>query len=270
MLTTLGSYELIANNMSQSLANTAKQPQVSADTAYYLANIGSVTSISDFVNNYRLFSYAMTAYGLTDMTYAKAFMTKVLTEGTSSNTAFANQLADPRYAAFAKAFDFADLGAQATQTTAATTGTTQAYVEQTMETNAGNQDQGVQLALYFQRKASSITNAYQILADPALLQVAQTALGIDPSTGAANIDAQASMFSNAINFADFQDPTKVQQFIERFAAMWQMTQDQNAANSGTSADPGIAMPTPIITGQTTPVSIDVSTLTTLQNLRLGR
>ena len=38
----------------------------------------------------------------------------------------------------------------------------------------------MRLALYFTRKASSITTSYQILADKALTQVVQTALGLPP------------------------------------------------------------------------------------------
>ena len=49
---------------------------------------------------------------------------------------------------------------------------------------------GVRLALYFQRKASGITSAYSILADPALLKVAQVALGLPAATSAASIETR--------------------------------------------------------------------------------
>ena len=51
----------------------------------------------------------------------------------------------------------------------------------------------MRLALYFERKASGITSAYDILADPALLKVVQTALSIPPETGAQDIDKQAAL-----------------------------------------------------------------------------
>ena len=92
-----------------------------------------MTSVAAFVGNYRLFSYAMKAYGLEDMNYAKGLMTKVLQGGTTSSTALANTLTDKRYLAFAKAFDFAGQGTAATQATSATTGTTAKYVEQSLE-----------------------------------------------------------------------------------------------------------------------------------------
>jgi len=60
----------------------------------------------------------MKAFGLEDMTFAKAFMRKVLTEGVATAT-FANRLSDKRYADFA-GFNFAALGRRH-RTNAATT-----------------------------------------------------------------------------------------------------------------------------------------------------
>ncbi len=48
----------------------------------------------------------MKAYGLEDMTYAKAFMKQVLESDLSDPNSFANRLSDPRYKEFAAAFNF--------------------------------------------------------------------------------------------------------------------------------------------------------------------
>ncbi len=106
MTNTLTSYMLLSRNLATSLQRKGKDPIVARETAYYQANIGKVKSVDDFMADKRLYNYAMKAFGLEDMGYAKAFMRKVLTEGTSSATAFANRLADDRYVAFAKAYDF--------------------------------------------------------------------------------------------------------------------------------------------------------------------
>jgi hypothetical protein len=73
MLSTIAGYQMISSNMVRSLQQTARQPDLSRDTTYYLAHIGDVKSIGDLLADSRLFSYAMT-YGLSDMTYAKAFI----------------------------------------------------------------------------------------------------------------------------------------------------------------------------------------------------
>lgn len=264
MVSTISSYQLISNNLTRSLDQTAKKPDVSRETAYYLAHIKDAKSIDDFIGNYRLFSYAMKAYGLSDMTYAKAFLRKVLTEGVANSTSFANKLSDTRYKDFATAFNFASLGDQATNTSAATSGTVDKYVRQALEEDAGSKDEGVRLALYFERKAPGITNAYQILADKALLQVAQTTLGISPMTAMANIDKQAAMLSKGIDFSDFQDPAKLRTFLQRFSVMWDSQNSQTDASTAATAASAILSTQPIQLG------ISADTLASLQNLKIGR
>lgn len=258
MLSTTASYLAVANNLTRMQSATASQPQVKSDTAYYLANIGKVTSIGALVGNYRLFSYAMKAYGLEDMQYAKGLMTKVLEGGVSSSKALANTLSDPRYKAFATAFDFVGKGPAVTQTTAATSGTVGKYVEQTLEDNQGTSNQGVQLALYFTRNAASVTSAYGLLADKNLLKVVQTAYGL-PVSATANIDAEAQTLSKMINISDLQDPAKVQKIAQRFTAMWDV--------NGNNTSSGAANVSQIFSASSTGFSSDL--LLSLQGLKLG-
>lgn len=107
MINTFTSFHLINRDLSRSLERIQSQPVVQRETEYYQANIGRVTSIKEFVDDDRLFRYAMKAHGLEDMTYAKAFMVKVLEEGVSDPESFANKLTDKRYADFARTYNFA-------------------------------------------------------------------------------------------------------------------------------------------------------------------
>jgi hypothetical protein len=194
------------------------------------------------------------------MVYAKAFLRKVLTEGISDSSSFANKLVDTRYRAFAAAFNFKTLGSQATKTTAATSGTVDKYVRQALEEDAGKSNEGVRLALYFERNAPNITTPYQILSDKALLKVAQTAFGISPMTAMASIDKQAAMLKQRIDFSDFKNPEKLRTFLQRFSAMWEIENDQSSATMA----PVMLINQPISAG------ISAGTLASLQNLKLGR
>src|SRR5208283_262113 len=109
---------------------------------------------------------------------------QVLEQGTTSSKALANTLNNPNILALARAFNFKLYGSSTTQTTAATADVVNKYVMQTLETNEGTQNPGVQLALYFQQNASKITDGYSILADSNLLSVVQTTLGISSYTSA--------------------------------------------------------------------------------------
>ena len=153
MLTAAASYKLISDNMTRSLKQAADAPDVKRATAYYLKNIVNVKSIDDFLGNDQVYRYAMKAFGLGDMAYAKAFMRKVLEEGVDSSTSFANTLSDKRYRDFAAAFDFKQYGSTTTAFDRTQQGTVDKYDQQLLEEQAGSKDDGVRLALYFARKA---------------------------------------------------------------------------------------------------------------------
>ena len=227
---TTSAYLSVATNIAAQQNATAGQADVKTATAYYLANIGKVTTVSQFVNNYQLFSYAMKAYGLEDMTYAKGLMTKVLNGGVTSSTALANTLSDPRYKAFATAFDFAGQGTAATKATSATSGASAKYIEQTLEDDQAKTNQGVANALYFKRNASSITSIYGLLADPTLLSVVETAYGISSTLGESDIDTQAAVLGKLVNVSDFQNSTKMEALVERYTAAYDARDTSVASN----------------------------------------
>ena len=260
MLSTTASYLAVSNNLPAQLTATANEAQVKNDTAYYLANIGKVKSIADFVGNYRLLSYAMTAYGLGDMTYAKGLVTQVLQGGVASSTALANTLSDPRYKALAAAFDFTGKGASVTSSAAVTTGTTSLYVEQTLESNQAQTNKGVQLALYFTREAPSVTSLYGLLADTNLLKVVQTAFGLPTST-TADIDSLKQTLSKYVSVADLQNPKKVQAIAERFTAMYDLSGDNSSAAASSVSQ--------IFSASTAASGFSSGLLLSLQGLKLG-
>jgi hypothetical protein len=262
-MSTFTSYMNVANNLTRYQTMTAADPTVAQATKYFQANIASVTTPAQLVNNPRLFKYAMTAFGLGDMTYAKSMMQKVMEQGTSSSSALANTLNNPKILAFANAFNFKLYGTATTQTTAATTDVTSQYVMQTLETNQGSQDPGVQLALYFQQNASKITSGYSILADSNLLTVAQTTLGISSYTSAENIDQQSKQLDSLLNYKDFQSPAKVQTFLERFAAQYDLN---NAGSSTSSSTSNVVSATGASSSTTT---FSTSLLMSLQSFQLG-
>ena len=220
MTTTTAAYLQVENNLSRYQSMTAKEPAVKTASAYYAANIGKVTSISDFVSNYRLLSYALDAYGLGDQINSKALITKILEGGVSNPKSLANTLQGGKWKAFAAAFDFVGQGAASVSSKTAIQTTTNNYVEQQLESDQGEEDPGVQLALYFQRVAPSVTSAYGILADKNLLEVVQTIFGLPPASNANNIDAEAKQIIKLMPLSDLQNPTKLKQLVERFTAMY--------------------------------------------------
>jgi hypothetical protein len=234
VLNTYFNYQMIAKDVGRALERTEKEPSVQRETEYYLENISKVKTIDEFVKDGRLFRYAMKAHGLGDMSYAKAFMVKAMKEGINDKDSFANKLTDKRYYEFVKTFDFKSFGTVTTIRTRAQQGTVDMYMRQTLEENAGKQNEGVRLALYFERKAKGLTNFFQILADPALSRVVRTALSLPDSFASVDLDAQVRLFEKKLDIKDFSDPDKLSTFLKRFTSLWDIGNPTQSSQSPTS------------------------------------
>ncbi len=235
MLTTFASYQISARDIDAAIDRVKSQPQVERESAYYLENIGDVDTVEEFVSDYRLFSYAMKAHGLEDMTYARAFMTKLLEGGRDDPDAMANTLTDPRYLEFASTYDFDRYGATATTFSKAQQGTVDKFLRQTLEENEGARNEGVRLALYFERKAPDVQNITDILANPAMSQVVRTTLGLPESSATMDLDRQIALIADRLDVEDFQDSDKLKEFIDRFTNLWDVNHSSQNATAGVSA-----------------------------------
>ncbi|QRM54224.1 DUF1217 domain-containing protein [Sinorhizobium sp. BG8] len=257
MTTTYTSYQLIAADLQTSLARVAEQPDVKRESEYYLSKIGSIKTIDEFFADTRVYNYAMKAHGLEDMAYAKAFMRKVLTEGVDNDDAFANKLSDSRYKDLVESLNFARNGEAATAFDRAQKGVVEKFNRQTLEVEAGEENSGVRLALYFERMASSITSGYSIIADDALSQVVRTVLQLPDAFAASDVDRQSAYYEEELDLADFQDTTKVAAFLERFTSNWEVENPSDSSNSLPAFRPSS------LTGISTDLLISIN------NLKLG-
>jgi hypothetical protein len=270
MATTLSSYQLVAGNLSKWQSMTAKSPDVAQQTKYYQANIGNVKSAKDLIKNYRLFNYVMTSFGLSSMaSYGKGLIQKVLEQGVGNSKNLAYTLKDSRILELAKTFDFVSNGEKTTSSSAVQTDVVNNYLRQALESNQGQLNPGVQMALHFERSAPNITTAYQILADKDLLSVVQTALGLSKYMSMEDIDKQANTLSKLINFKDFQDPKKLHNFIQRFAAQYDIANSDGSTTGSISSS--LAGTNAILAGASSGSTIGISSsvLASLSSLRLG-
>lgn len=223
MFSTSMRYQILTNNPERFRATIESEASVKRETAYFRENIGKVTNADDLMKDYRLFSYTMKAFGMSDMLYAKALVKKLLNEGVTDKSAMANQMTNPLYKDLATAFDFSGKGPGLTSALGFADAVVAKFVQATMETNEGKDNEGVRLALYFKRKASSFTKPMEILADKAALKFIQTTFGIPKEASGADIDTQVRQISKLLDMKDLQDPEKVDRLIQRFSAMYDMS-----------------------------------------------
>lgn len=207
---------------------TAQETLIKAESDYYSSAILKVRNVDELVTDKRLTDYILKAFGYDQDKFSRTDLKKILTSDLADPKSFANTSKDLRYRELAATFNFDTSGQtkrlpeQAVQSSGGVYQVHSDYLQQTLETNAGNDNQGVRLALYFKRKASTITSSYSILADKALLEVVRTALQIPQQALAADLDVLSRTIDKKFNVADLIDPVKLDNFIKRFTALYDM------------------------------------------------
>ena len=230
---------------------------VRAETAYFLANVVKLESIDDLIADKRLLGFALSSYGLDPAKETPERIRALLEGGVSDPQSPANQLTDKRYAAFVSAFNFMEHGETATTHNPAQRPAIDKFMRQTLEEDAGKQNEGVRLALYFERKAPEITSFYEVLADPALARVVRTALSLPDSFAAADIDKQVQLFESKLDIEDFSDPEALGKFLTRFTSLWEIGNPSSPAQTSLS----------VLFSQPVEIGISTNTLFAIQAMK---
>jgi hypothetical protein len=97
-------YKLAQSNQAQLLAQFQKSPDYAQAVSYYQANIGKVTSVDQLLGDRRLLTVALSAFQLESQVDNTGLLRKLLSQDPTQSGSLAQQLLDPRFTAFAKAF----------------------------------------------------------------------------------------------------------------------------------------------------------------------
>ncbi len=212
-------------------ATLAKSPEVQRDADYFRARIGKVDTADQLVADRRLLRITLEAYGLEADLDSRAFIRKVLADGTLKTGALAMKLADPRYKALTEAFGFGDFPVPNTKLSDFADKLLSRWQERRFETAVGNQNGDLRLALNARREmaalaattSSETTKWLKVIGNPPLRTVMQKALGLPDSFAALDLDKQVTMLRDraARTFDDgtisqFTNPDKVEDLIRRF------------------------------------------------------
>lgn len=223
----------VQNYLLQAVKNgvAADNPALKANTDYYMANITSVRSIDDFLGNDVIFQFAMRAHGFEGELPSKEVVRTMLEGGIDNPDSPANKSTDERFAKLVASFNFARYGEEATTVNPAQKPAIDKYMRQTLEEDAGRDNEGVRLALYFERMAPKMTSYYEILGDRAVGSVVRTILGLPDSVAQLDIDKQAALIKSRIDIEDFKDPKKLQDLLTRFTTMWEINNPTSSPQS---------------------------------------
>lgn len=191
----------LTRTMDSQRAAFLADPAISRATEAFEARIGAVKAAKDLVADRQLLDVALTAFGLEADIDARAFIEKVLAEGTLSNDAFANRLADKRYSTLAREFGFGDLGAR-TGVPGFAQEITSRFENRRFEAAVGEVDDRLRRALNLQQGLADIFDSvssvdarwFAVMGDLPLRSVFEGALGLPSSLGKLDLDQQLDTF----------------------------------------------------------------------------
>lgn len=225
-------------------------PVIQRDTEYFLKNIGKISTAEDLVNDRRLLSVALGAFGLDEDLDRKYFVRKVLEGGTLNPDALANKLSDTRYRDFSSAFGFGDYGIPRTQVSDFGEEIVSAYKERQFEIAVGNQDTDLRLMMSLERDLGAIMGKstsndgkwFSVMGNTALRTIFETTFGLPTAFGTLDIDRQLEVFKDKAEayFGDsaldqFKDPEKMEELNRVYLAKSQLANGIGALSSNSIA-----------------------------------
>ncbi len=209
------------------------QPQIKRDEDYFRANIGKINTADELANDRRLLRVALGAYGLDSDIDSKAFIRKVLSDGTLRDGTLANRLADKQYQKLSAAFGFGDFATPRNKISDFADKILGLYRQRGFEVAVGEQNGDLRLALNLERELPDLAKRsgsddllwFTVMGNAPLRQVFQRALGLPDSFAAVSLDRQLATFKDRAerqfgseSLRQFSDPKKMDDLISQFFA----------------------------------------------------
>lgn len=198
----IAGWKVLQRSEDRQLQAVAKDAVVQRSTEYFREKLSGGLTTDQLIDDYKLLSVALKAYGLEDDLPNKAFIRKVLESDLSDSASLANRLGDKRYLKLAQTFN---LSSKTLDTESLGRQVTEAYVQREYEARVGAADETYRLSLNAQREVEAMASRgssnktlwYEVIGNPALRKVFSTALGLDDSYASLTIDRQLIEFTKS-------------------------------------------------------------------------
>jgi len=249
----LGGYlgwRVFENSAARQFEIFEQSASVERDLEYFRENISTALTAEDLVADRRLLSVALGAFGLSDEIGKKAFIRRILDDGTESTDAFANRLNDPRWRDFSERFGYGNLGGTRVLLSEFREEIASQFKIRTFETKVGDVDTDMRLAMNFRREIQKIAAGetvdrvgwFQIMGQTPLRTVVEKAFNLPSSIAVIDLDQQKKIFEDRANDifdakspAVFSDPEIVEEVLKRFFLQTELSRGPTSTTRGVAA-----------------------------------
>lgn len=249
----LGGYvgwKFLQNSLPTQTAAFRSGAEITREVDHVRSEMGLVVSAEQLVEDRQLLKVALGAFGLQDDLPNRAFVERILSDGTIDPSALSNRLADKRYRDFSDAFNLGGEGVPATLDEAFVNDLVEDYQTRAFEIAVGEQSTEMRLAFTFSREISDLatsgsgndTNWFAVMGNPPLREVFETALGLPDGFGTLDIDQQLGVFRERLEqftgngeISQFSDAGSREEFVKLFLLRAELANGPSATTPGIGA-----------------------------------
>ena len=192
----IAGWRFLQRTQASAAGRLREGPRVSSDVAYFAEKIGAVTTAADLVADRRLLKVALGAFGLEGEIDKKAFIRKVLEEGTTARR-LANRLTDQASAGSPTPSASAIPAARTPATPASPRRSSPPTRPAPSRSRSARADNDMRLAMNFRREIAELAaqgedgaSWYTVLGSKPLRQVFEKAFGLPKQFAQIDIDRQ--------------------------------------------------------------------------------
>ena len=229
----IAGWRFLQRTQESQMAAFESSAALERELTYFKENISKVETVDDLINDFTLFKVALGAFGMEEKVADKFFFKKVLAEGSEEEGAFALRLTDTTFREMAEAFGFGNAGGSRLGESDFSQKITDAYKTRQFEKAVGESDTSMRLALNLEREVGKYANSaypetvgwFQLMANPPMREVFESALGLPDTIGSLDVDRQRELFQESTerlfgskSLEVFQDPENIDKLLRNFFA----------------------------------------------------
>lgn len=243
----LAGLRFVERTHARQLDALGRSPDIRREIDYFLAHAAEARTAEALVADRRLLRVALGAFGLEDEVDKRAFIRRVLEEGTLDPKALANRLADLAWREFSRALGYGDVGGLLGLSSVRQDIAERFRLRQ-FERAVGESDVNVRLALNYKREIAAAVAApgpagwFRILGSRPLRRVIEGAYGLPPDFAALDIDRQRAVLEErtgrmfgARSPSVLAAPENVEHVVGRFLARAEAGAGPSLAMRGAAA-----------------------------------
>ncbi len=220
-LNSLVGLTLVDSTRNRQLETIRNSAQGSREIETFLERIGNIETVDQLLDDRELYVFVMKAYDLESEIFGTALVRKILKSDSSDPKALVNRLTDQRFKDLHADLGFLpnDAGNNNTIQPAWQNALVERFVERQFINIQAGQNETIGIALEFRKAAPNINSPFDFLKDAELSEFIRTAVGIPSASAGLNIDRQAALLEDRVDFEKLKDPKEVERLILRYIAI---------------------------------------------------